>query len=156
VTLTRWSPPGRPTGSDASMASRTARIRRLVRLRTTAFPTLRGIANANRGGASGSSRVTSRRGPRPVRVPSVRKRRNDRWVESREITPTSGPAPSGDEHAPRPGRLAYSSVIGIRVSWPACERLADMGASWVLQEAAGKKGTAGKGRRVGETNDVSA
>lgn len=124
----RWSPPGKP-GEWRSRSTRIARRRRLVRFLTTAEPTERGIANANRASSSSSGRTTSRIGPRPRRSPSARRRSKARRPESRPITPRGGRGPSGDGHAERRGRRGCSSGTGSRASWHACERWADTGAS---------------------------
>ncbi len=128
VTRIRWSPPGRP-GGVWSKSTRIARKRRFVRFLTTALPTERGIANAKRGCFEVSGRTTRRIEPRPRRVPSARSRANERWLESRPITPTSGCGPSDDENGGRHGRLECSSVTETRASSHVCEHWADRDAS---------------------------
>jgi len=113
-----WAPsryrPGGRTHDDSA-----ARNRRRSRLRVTAGPLARPIANATRGGDSvGSTTYVHHRTPARTRWPSTRSRSKERRSRTRQITPRGGDGPCHDGTSAPPGRRGCSSARGSRASSP--------------------------------------
>ena len=110
----RYSPG--PMRSAAAASS--GRRRRRIRLRSTAEPKARPMANATRGGPRSGSRTTlHHRAPTSTRRPSTRRRSNDARSRIAQIRPTAcggreRGAPSGST-----ARRGCSSGGGTRASW---------------------------------------
>ncbi len=103
----------RPGGT--SQSRRRARRRRRSRLRCTADPVARPMANATWGGkTSGSGTNEHQSGSILVRTPSRRRRMNASRSRIRSIKPTDGCGPWRDGTSARHGRRVCSSAHGSR------------------------------------------
>ena len=105
-------------GGQRHLVRTATRRRRRTRLRTTAGPTARPIANATRGGeADGSGRKVHQSTPARARRPSAASRRKTSRSRMRQIKPTGGGGPCRGGPSARPGRHGCSSGDGSRASW---------------------------------------
>lgn len=151
VTRIRRSPGGGRFSVSRSRSRSTAWIRRRIRFRTTAPPTLRDIANATREFGSRVARYCNRNGPRPTLTPSARNRTRAPRLESPAITLPGGRDPSGAAIGSRLDHRECSSGRGTRAFYVACGHLADTYASSLLPQ-----GTIGSGEIPGMVGAVGA
>ena len=151
VTRIKRSPGGGRFSVSRSRSRSTAWIRRRIRFRTTAPPTLREIANATRKVEDVVARYCNRTGPRPALAPSARSRARARRLESPAITRPDGSDPSDAVTESRLGHREYSSGRGTRASCVACGHWADTDASSLLPQR-----TNGSGAIPGRVGPVGA
>ncbi len=110
------APAGTP--SAAASSARAARRRRRMRLRTTAVPVRRPMANATRQRSTGSVGVWRMlTGPDRPRRPCSRTRRRVRRSRSGAIRRTGGPDPCCAGCAPRRARRGSTCACGTRGAW---------------------------------------
>lgn len=116
-----------PLGSSGVMSTKIARNCRRSRLRTTAFPTRRGIANATRvidASELGSGRKLQARGPRRTLTPPARRAWKAERPRIGPIRPTASPDPWPGGCAEWPGRTGWTYGRESRGSWLAYARWA--------------------------------
>ena len=140
--------------------------RRRMRLRTTAEPARRVMANATRGAPTGrsgpvwSGTYTTDTGPRRARRPCWRRTTNVARSRMRRIRPTAGRDPCGGGPARWRGPPAWTCGAGSRASSHACGRWAGRCASLLPPRAAATAGPRARpapgGGAIGSTGDARA
>lgn len=124
----RYTPGGKEPARSSSV--RMARSRRRNRLRTTAVPTRRPMANPTSvGSVSGWGRYLTHNGPLPTRRPRRRRESNPERPRMDRIRPKAVPGPYGGGPAERHDRRGRPCGDGNRGAWPASVHSVDRYAS---------------------------